>query len=293
MRCRGAHMKIQEKRLRFARLAMLLSVAFMQGGCVSVDVRLSHFISPDRGPRTAALARGYAVQDLVIHRGDRLIGITHAHHPQSRAIVVFCGSDDFHRSIDGGEALEALARDADVLLFDYPGYGESTGTPTAAVILETALAVYDYAASLETSAGKKRVLYGFSLGGMVAAQVARNRAADGIVLEASAPNAESWARSQIPWYARPLVTPRIEPELAAVDTLTALRQFRGQVLVLTSKADRQAPAALSEQMHRQLQRAGVHTQLVRFERAAHGSIPYAPEFTSVVHGFIGRVKESR
>ena len=43
-----------------------------------------------------------------------------------------------------GDALEALARGADVLLFDYPGYGDSTGTPTAALILESALAVYDW-----------------------------------------------------------------------------------------------------------------------------------------------------
>jgi uncharacterized protein len=284
---------MKTQRSRFAPPALLVGLVLTQCGCVSVDVRLSHFISPDRGPRTAALARGYAVQDLVIHRGDRLIGITHAHHPQSRAIVVFCGGNDFHRSIEGGEALEALARDADVLLFDYPGHGQSTGAPAAAVILETALAVYDYATSLETSAGKKRVLYGFSLGGMVAAQVARNRGVDGLILEASAPNAESWARSQIPWYAKPLVTPRIEPELAAVDTPAALRHFHGQVLVLTSKADRQAPAGLSARMHRQLQRAGVHTQLVQFKRARHGDIPYAPEFSSVVHGFIGRLKETR
>ncbi len=87
---------------------------------MTVDVKLSNFMSPDRGPRTAALAPGYAVQDLVLHRGDRAIGITHAHHPQSRALIVFCGGDQFRRSIEGGEALEVLARDADVILFDYP-----------------------------------------------------------------------------------------------------------------------------------------------------------------------------
>ena len=276
---------------RIAPLIVLLGV--LQGGCVSVDVRLSHFISPDRGPRTAALARGYAVQDLVIHRGDRLIGITHAHHPQSKAVIVFCGGDEFHRSIEGGEALEALARGADVVLFDYPGYGDSTGTPSAALILETALAVYDYAASLETSAGKKRVLYGFSLGGMVAAHVARDRPVEGLVLEATAPNAEKWAKSLIPWYARLLVTPRIEPELAAVDSLTALQRFEGEVLLLAGKADKQAPASLSAQMHRQLSRAGVRVEFVQFDRAAHGDIPHKPAFVPVVHGFVARLKEPR
>lgn len=280
------------ERQSLASFVALLAIALTQCACVSVDVRLASFMSPDRGPRTAALARGYAVQDLIIHRGDRLIGITHAHHPHSRAIIVFCGGDSFHRSIDGGEALEILAREADVLLFDYPGYGESTGAPTAAVILETALAAYDYAVALETSAGKKRVLYGFSLGGLVAAHVARDRAVDGLVLEATAPNVESWARSQIPWYARPLVTPRVEPELAAVDALTALRHFHGEVLVLSGERDRQAPAALSTQLHRQLIRAGVKSQQVRFQQAAHGGIPHVPTFGPMLHEFVRRLTVS-
>ncbi len=277
-------------RSRLALLAVLPGIALTPCGCVSVDVGLANLMSADRAPRTAALARGYAVQDLVIHRGDRLIGITHAHHAQSHAIIVFCGGDSFHRSIEGGEALETLARDADVVLFDYPGYGESTGAPTATVILENALAVYDYAVALETSAGKKRVLYGFSLGGMVAAQIAGRRTVDGLVLEATAPSAEAWARSQIPWYAKPLVTPHIEPALASIDALVALRHFGGDVLLLTSPSDRRVPAALSLHMYRQLHRMGVRAALVQFEGAAHGDIPHSPEYSSVLMAFLDRVK---
>jgi len=258
-----------------------------------IDVRMTDFMSPDRTPRTAALPRGYAVQDLVIHRGDRLIGLTHAHHPDSKAVIVFCGGDSFHRSIEGGEALEALALNADVILFDYPGYGDSTGAPSAPVILDTALAVYDYAANLETTSGKKRVLYGFSLGGLVAAHVAQQREVDGLVLEATAPNVERWARSQIPWAARPFVTPRIEPGLAAVDAISALARFRGEVLVMASNSDHQAPAALSAQIDRELRAAGVHVQFTRFGRARHGEINRVPEFSPVLRNFLDRLKESR
>lgn len=277
---------------RLMMLGVPSAIGVMLSGCVSVDVQLSQFLAADRGPRTAAIARGYAVQDLVIHRGDQLIGITHAHHPQSQAVIVFFGGNDFHRSIDGGEALEVLARDADVLLFDYPGHGDSTGTPAPSVILETAFAVYDYASSLETSRGKKRVLYGFSLGGMVAAQVARDRAVDALVLEATAGNVESWARSRIPWYAKPLVTLNVEPQLAAIDSFAALREFTGDVLILASKADAQAPASLSRQLHGRLLNVGVSTELVLFRQAAHGSIPHTPEFNPVFRQFISRRKVS-
>jgi pimeloyl-ACP methyl ester carboxylesterase len=278
--------------MRLAKAGAVLVVCAMSAGCVSAEVRLSHFMSPDRGARTAAIARGYAVQDLIIHRADRLIGVTHAHHPQSHAVIVFFGGNDFHQSIDGGEALEVLARDADVLLFDYPGYGDSTGSPTPAVMLETALAVYDYAASLETSSGKKRVLYGFSLGGMVAAQVARDRVVDAVVLEATASNVEAWARSRVPWFARPLVTLNVEPQLAAIDSFAALREFRGDVLILASRGDVQAPASLSQALHTQLRRAGVNAELVLFRKAAHGGIPHTPEFTPVFRQFISRTRVS-
>ena len=277
-------------RCKLTSLAVLLGIALTPCGCVTVDVGLANLMSADRAPHSAVLAKGYAVQDLVIHRGDRLIGLTHAHHPLSQAVIVFCGGDSFHRSIEGGEALEALARNADVVLFDYPGYGESTGAPSAAVILENALAVYDYAVALETSAGKKRVLYGFSLGGMVAAQIAGRRAVDGLVLEATAPSAEAWARSQIPWYAKPLVKPHIEPGLASIDSVVSLRHFGGDVLLLTSPSDHQVPAALSVRMYRELRRAGVHTALVQFDDAGHGGIPNSPEYGPVLAAFLNRVK---
>jgi pimeloyl-ACP methyl ester carboxylesterase len=273
-------------------LFALLGACLLQGACATVDVRLADFISPDRSPRSASLPQGYAVQDLIIHRGDRLIGITHAHHPQSRTVIVFCGGDVFHRSIEGGAALEALALGADVVLFDYPGYGETTGLPTAGAIFDTALAVYDYASALATSAGKKRVLYGFSLGGLVAAQVARERPADGLVLEATAANVESWARTQIPWLARPLITPRVEPGLAGIDSVRALALFRGRVLVLASPADRQAPAKLAVAIERGLRAAGVDVQLVEFPRARHGDIAQSAQFAPILSGFLGRLQEA-
>lgn len=274
-------------------LLVVLSGSLLQAGCVSVDVKLASFMSPDRTPRTAHLPAGYAVQDLVIHHGNQLIGITHAHHPDSTSVVIYCGGDRFHRSINGGAALEALAQGADVILFDYPGYGDTTGQPTTAHLLETALAAYDYADGLQTSAGKKRVVYGFSLGGVLASQVASRRPADGLVLEATAANAESWARSQIPLWMKPIVRPRVEPGLARIDAVRALTSFRGQVLVLTSDTDRQAPAALSRRLARDLHRHGVKVQLVSFSRARHGEIAHTRAFAPMFRNFLDRLQESQ
>lgn len=274
------------------QLLTALGLCLAQAGCMTLDIRLADFMQADRKPRSVPLPHGYSVQDLVIHRGDRTIGLTHAHHPDTRAVIVYCGGDVFHRSIHGGDVLLALTSGtvADVFLFDYPGYGDTSGVPNAAAVLETARAVYDYAASLYTSANKKHVLYGFSLGGMVAAQVARDRAVHGLVLEATSPNVESWARTQTPLWARPLVKPRVEPTLASVDSTRALVAFPGEVLVLAGTADRQAPPVLSEQIHRALVRAGVRSHIEVIEGAGHGSIMRQPRFAAVMRNFLSTVE---
>ena len=127
----------------------------------------------------------------------------------------------------------------------------------------------------------------------VDAQIAGRRAADGLVLEATAPSAEAWARSQIPWYAKPLVRPHVEPGLASIDSVVALRHYPGDVLLLTSPSDDRVPAALSVRMYRELRRAGVHTALVQFDDTGHGGIPHSPEYSSVLTAFLDRVKGSQ
>ena len=121
-------------RLRFIPFAVLLTLA----GC-DVNFRLSSLMTPDRPTRNAMLPQGYVVQGVIIHRGDQPIGVTSAHNPQNSVVILFCGDNDFHRSIEGGDN-----------------------------VMNDTLAVYDYAMALESSARKKRVVYGFSLVGMMA-----------------------------------------------------------------------------------------------------------------------------
>jgi len=247
-------------------------------------------MTPDRGTRTAKLAPGYVVENRALVHEGQSIGITYAHHSESQAVIFFCGGDTFHRSIEGGEALEALALDSDVVLFDYPGYGETTGSPSVGSILDTALEVYDYICSLESTQNKKRVHYGFSMGGLVAAQLAQERRADGVALEATPPSVRRWADSRIPLLLRPMTEVRIEPQLASIDAAAALKHFRGKVLLLVSPADEIVPARVSVEMERHLRGAGRDVTLVGFPNRRHGAIDRAPEFPATLRRFLQQAR---
>jgi fermentation-respiration switch protein FrsA (DUF1100 family) len=61
-----------------------------------------------------------------------------------------------------------------ILLFDYRGYGKSTGSPSEAGLYTDALAVYDYVRKRNDLNQEKIFLFGRSLGGAVALHLGKN-----------------------------------------------------------------------------------------------------------------------
>lgn len=70
-------------------------------------------------------------------------------------------------------------------IFDYRGYGKSTGTPSQKGLYKDAQAAYDYIISRNDVDKNKIVVYGKSLGGPVAADLCLHRKASALILEGS------------------------------------------------------------------------------------------------------------
>jgi uncharacterized protein len=257
-------------------IVLILSLAL--SGCVQLPIRLTDFMVADRGMHSAKLAGSYKLDNWVIQSGSRRIGITYAHRPANRALILYCGGDIFHRAIEGAIPLEALTPFGDVVLFDYPGYGDTSGPASVTTILETATAVYDHIRTLPSVAGKKRLLYGFSLGGLVAAQLARERPFDGLILEATSPSVEHWARSQIPLLLKPWIRVSLESQLQGIDSVEALAHYSAPILILASRADRRVNAALSINLAERLRAAQRRVTLAVLENEPHGGILQSAEF---------------
>ncbi len=72
-----------------------------------------------------------------------------------------------------------------VLMYDYRGYGRSEGSPDEEGIYKDGRAFYDYALTLPEVSPQRIVLWGTSLGGAVATDVATQRPAAGMILEST------------------------------------------------------------------------------------------------------------
>ena len=104
------------------------------------------------------------------------------------------------REIDRLQALRRLG--LPILAIDYRGYGQSSGPPPSeAQVYEDAVAAWDYLASVRGWAPTRLVIYGHSLGGAVAAELALRRpAACAIVLESTFTSMADMGRLRYPMF---------------------------------------------------------------------------------------------
>lgn len=81
-----------------------------------------------------------------------------------------------------------------VFLFDYRGYGRSQGSPSEEGLYQDALGAYDYLTRIRMIRPERIVIFGRSLGATVAAEVATQKPAAGLILESPFPSIEAVAK---------------------------------------------------------------------------------------------------
>lgn len=89
-----------------------------------------------------------------------------------RPVVLYFGGNAADRSYRLFEIEVLCEAGADVLIFDYRGYGDSAGEPSEEGLARDARAIWRYATEIKKIEPRRLVLYGESLGGGVAVRLA-------------------------------------------------------------------------------------------------------------------------
>ena len=81
-----------------------------------------------------------------------------------------------------------------VFIFDYRGYGRSQGRPSEEGLYQDALGAHEYLTRIRMIRPERIVLFGRSLGGAVAGELAAQKPAAGLILESTFPSIEAVAK---------------------------------------------------------------------------------------------------
>lgn len=131
---------------------------------------------------------------------------------------------------------------ANVLMIDYRGYGNSEGTPDEVGTYADASAAWTYLTATRGIAPGDIVIYGRSLGGAVALELAARVAPRALIVESTFSSLADMAREHYPYLPTGLLLRFKYP------SLDHIRQVRAPILIAHSPADALIPITQAERL---------------------------------------------
>jgi len=128
-----------------------------------------------------------------------------------------------------------------VFIFDYRGYGKSKGSPSEEGMYKDVLAAYDYLKSQDTIDHKRIVIYGASLGGAPAIDLAAQKDIAGVIVDSSFSNAVDMAKRIFPFIPSFLIQIKL-------DNINKIKDVHEPLLFFHSVDDEMVPYDLGRKL---------------------------------------------
>lgn len=165
-----------------------------------------------------------------------------------------------------------------VFIFDYPGYGRSAGKPGENACYAAADAAYDWLTQTRKIPPEQIVLYGDSLGGGVAVDLALRKPHRALILARPFTSIPDMAQLQFPWLpARWLVRNRF-------DNLEKIGRCDRPIFIAHGDCDRIVPFSHGERL---FAKAPEPKHFVRMHGCDHND-PLSPEFYAELRAFLNQ-----
>ena len=182
------------------------------------------------------------------------------------------GGNLSHR--DGGLRILRDTSRRSVLIYDYPGYGKSGGTPSESGVYDAGTAAWQWLQ--EKHPPNRIVLFGESLGGGVAVELATRHPCEGLVLFSTFTSLPKAAKAKMPWLpCETLMSNRF-------DNAAKLPGIRRPVYIAHGDADEVIPFDQSQRLFE------LANEPKRFRARAGGThnMPFDPEICEEARRFL-------
>ncbi len=281
------------------KLLPLLTIALLTfTGCITVKVHEADLLHPSRASILPADSLSYGTLtgenlSVAIEPGVTLRGIILRNPDGIRSILYFYGNGEKLIHWEMRRTLDSLAMglDANVICFDYRGYGYSDGDASLPALLTDGLKVYDTTRA-KWSAEKPLYVYGWSIGAAPAAFIASQRKCTGLILQSPPTTAAAvipgWVRF-LPWYQRLVISIRADSALAHLkpQPLDLASQIHVPTLMIVGTADDFIPPKFGRQLFDSIGTS--NKTFVEVPGADHWNLaPYRPPTVDSIIRFMDR-----
>ena len=232
-----------------AALPLLIGSTFLAAAEIGRRVyRHTQIFCPSREPVKTWNPADYGIPDGAVEEvrietpdGEELYG-WYCRAPKPIASGVFCHGNTGNLTTSADVIPHLLNAGFNVLFFDYRGFGKSTGRPSFSGVISDGVTASRFHDKIRPQ-HLPSVLYGFSLGGAVAAQVIRRHPFDGLILQSTFTNLQQLARVTFPKLPLHLFAGSV------FDTLSAIRRIQVPLLIVHGTDDEVCPCSMARALH--------------------------------------------
>jgi len=165
----------------------------------------------------------------------------------NRPVILFChgNAGNISHRLDNVRIL--LDQNLQVLIFDYRGYGKSTGNPSEKGIYRDGLAACDYLVKQKDIPAERIVLFGRSLGAAVAIEIALNRQVRSIIIEGAFTSTRDMAKRM------PLFCPVSFLLPAHYNNIEKMARISVPILIIHGEEDDLIPFSMGQELFKTAQ----------------------------------------
>jgi uncharacterized protein len=240
-------MRSQRKRFEHALPFLIGGLALAAFDIGRRIYRHTQIFCPDRNPTISwdptdyGIPRGAVEEHWIDTPDGEVLHAWYCRSANPKASSVFCHGNTGNLTLSAHVIPHLLDAGFNVLFFDYRGFGKSTGIPTYRGVIADGVTAARFHDRIRPK-HLPTVLYGFSLGGGVAAQVIRRHPFDGLILQSTFTSLPNITR---------VLFPRLPMHLFTGDlfnTLSVVRGLHVPLLVLHGTADEVIPCSMAHEL---------------------------------------------
>jgi fermentation-respiration switch protein FrsA (DUF1100 family) len=163
--------------------------------------------------------------------------------PGKAPLILFCHGNAGNISDRMENVKQLLDHGLQVFIFDYRGYGRSSGRPTEAGIYQDGLAAYDYLVKERKTAPDRIILFGRSLGAAVAVEIAMRRDVRSLIIESAFTSTKDMAKQMFLFQ---LLSPVVPPNY---HNLKKIKKITVPKLIIHGEQDAIVPFSMGRRLY--------------------------------------------
>lgn len=230
---------------------------------------------------------GYAKTEITMASEGLELSGWHLQKKNARGTILYFGGNGYVMS-QAHPILRGLGQlPANLVTFDYRGYGENSGQPTVQGLKTDALSAYDFVVKDLHVDASQLVVHGQSLGSLIAPYVAKNRSVSGVVIETPVTNVDDLLAYLAPWWTRAFIRFDVDEKLRAEDNLHRVAQLSAPLLIIAGAEDRVAHPDMAKKLFQKA--ASEKKTLEVLSGGGHNDLPTRKDYLDAYRSFLDSI----